>query len=227
MSMDDKSSRLDAERLNEIVSTLDLGEADNLDRLRVWYQDVLRELWAWIKTTTGGEDGWLNRFGETLQDWLRSIGGQDVVSAEGVLDVLYYASFAILLGLLIWCSVRLWQMFRPDMTSNQEPLSYAPLDPELAMPLSALPVSKWAPAMFNQVCIVLANQQRLHVGLDATNAAIVRDARLDKTQRQDLAQLAKAADLALFGGWVPSAEELKSLRALTDQLLDNLRRSER
>jgi hypothetical protein len=216
------SSRLDHARLDEIVVTLELGEADNLDRLRLWYQDLLREFWAWLKSATGGEDGWLSQFSERLQDWLGSISDQDAISGENILEAIFYGSVALVAGSLIYGAYRLWQTYRPLNESKLVPLTFAPYDQQLARPLTELPINKWAPAMFNQVCMVLAEQRKLQAGPDATNAVIVNRAELESTDKKDLAELAVAADRSLFGGWVPTPGEIEALRVCRDRLLSRL-----
>ena len=64
-------SRLDPEQLDDIVLTLELEDADAVDRALLLYRQLVRDFWDWLKSVTGGEGGWLDNLVETLQGWLQ------------------------------------------------------------------------------------------------------------------------------------------------------------
>lgn len=212
------ASRLDHDRLDEIVRDLDLDDADLLDRFRLSFQQALRDVWEWAKDITGGDGGWLDRVSDTLNQWLESFSGE-AIPAEGILDTLYYGSMAILLALVGYGLYRLWRAYRPMAAMDTPELGFVSANPDLKKPLSQLPVEMWAPAMFNQVCQHLAGRQVLVIRPQSTNANIAAQAQLDAAQRVLLEQLALAADRALFGRWVPSSDELQTLTEQRDHLL--------
>ncbi len=211
--------RLDPERLDEIVESLDLSEAETLERLRAWYDELLRGFWDWLKSVTGGEDGWLDRAADRVRDWLSGLTGQDDFSGETFLTFMYYGSVAVLIGILLVLGYQVWRAYRPALRpADDASFSYLPMATELSQPLAELPENRWVPAMFVHVCRQLVADGRLRLRPRTTNMQAAAAARIEPPADQALKTLAVAADRALFAGWQPDTRELDDLRALYDGL---------
>jgi len=76
--------RLKPEDLDPIVAELDLREAGALERLQVWYREVLTKLGDWFKQASGGEGGWWDR----LSNWINNVSAGNPISADNVIDTI-------------------------------------------------------------------------------------------------------------------------------------------
>lgn len=200
--------QLDSERLDTIVGELDLNQAEELDRLMLWYRSVTATIGDWLERLTGGEDGWLNQF----SDWLNGVFGSSAGASEQVGIFVFWLLVAAASILLGWVLHQIWRWSRPlpALLVGADPQLLG--DPSLAAPLPTLPVERWAPALFLQSCLALAEQGRLILEPALTNQALVRRARVPAGSQSSLAALADAADRALFAGQLPTAAELAALR---------------
>ena len=113
---------------------------------------------------------------------------------------------------------RAYLLFRPVQT-HPHAVSYEALDPDLLKPLNELPSEKWTPALFSQVCSTLIREGRLSMRPDTTHAKAVASADVSEDARDEFQMLARAADRALFAGWIPSEDEFAELRACRDRLV--------
>ena len=221
MATQQTAQRLDPERLDEIIEQLELKDAGAIDRITLWYQELLRSIWKWLRSLTGGEDGWLSRLGRWLENFLENSTPSGPMDAGPVLTAITYLSAAALLfavGLVIY---RLWNLYKPRVI-EQDPIGYAKLLSDAAAPLGELPLNQRPAAIFSQACLALVHQRRLIVRPDSTNRTLANQAELPNQSRALLQELADSADRALFSAWQPATDELDRLERLRDQITAEL-----
>jgi len=212
--------RLKPEDLDPIVADLDLREAGALERLQVWYRDVLTKLGDWFKQASGGEGGWWDR----LSNWINSVSAGNPISADNVIDTITILTIVSICAGIAYITFILWQTFRPLDSNQSTNTNYLLSDPDLQKPLQELSKEQWAPALLAQVCMSLVQHQRLTLLPNATNLAIARDADLPRELRSSLGDLADAADRSLFAGWAPTAADAEALRAHRDRIISTVAR---
>jgi len=215
MASEEATSRLDPALLDEIIEELDLEEASTIDRLNGLFDDFGEKVWEWLKSLSGGEDGWLNRLNDWLRDkWPASDGDSPIADFTPVMTLLSWLSVVLLIALLGYVAYWLWGAYRPRRVQPRN-LVYERLRAQAAVPVAALSVDKQPAALFARVCLKLADSGRLQIQPDSTHQMLAATADVSATERGVLVELAEAADRGLFGGWRPQASELAELVGLS------------
>lgn len=218
MSSARAGGRLESDTLDEVISELDLEDSDAIDRLNDWFGDLRAQVWEWLKSATGGEEGWLGRFGDWLRDLLPENPGANLPDATPIMTGLSWAGTLALIGLVGYVIYQLWLIYRPRK-AVQDNLLFEQMRADAAVPLDALPLTRQPAAVFAQVCVALVDAKRVEVRPNSTHMTIAGSADLPEEPAEAFRILARAADRGLFGAWEPDAEELKNLADLRKRIL--------
>lgn len=219
--MDSTPSRLDPDLLDEVIDEVVLPETapDGLDRLSRWFSDLQRDIYDWLKSLTGGEGGWLDRFSDWARDLFSSVPGVDPVGSLFIMQIVSWLSLAVVIAVLGYALLWLWRIYRPLPQTSANPL-FERMREQAAVPIDELTTAQQPAAIFYQVCLQFAERGWVNVLPDSTNQMLARYADLPAKQKQSFGELANAADRALFGGWQPAAQDIEALLASQAALLN-------
>ncbi|MEM7541022.1 MAG: DUF4129 domain-containing protein [Pseudomonadota bacterium] len=211
VSLDSTTARhaLNPALLDEILDGLELEELSKLDRAKLALRLLIEDFQNWLRKISRDEDSFLHKFADLLD----GIGGY--APSWNTIDFLLIAIPTLIFAIaFIWAALHLWR--------NRLP----PEDPSVLLPafraehpgtsreeITALPLPQQPGAIFRFACELLAAQKLLHLKPSETNSALARAANLDSQSQRRLLKLARAADLAVFGGWSPSSEDVLDLEA--------------
>lgn len=218
MSSSQTSTRLESATLDEVISELDLDDSDAIDRLNDWFGDLRAQVWEWLKSATGGEEGWLSRFGDWLRDLLPENPGENLPDATPIMTGISWVATLALVGLVGYVLYQIWLIYKPRK-AVQDNLLFEQMRADAAMPLDALPLARQPAAVFAQVCVALVDAERVEVRPDSTHMTIAVTADLSEEPAAAFRVLARAADRGLFGAWEPDAEEMNQLADLRQRIL--------
>jgi hypothetical protein len=199
---------LDPAQLDRIVAQLDLTDLAMNQRIRLFIRSALDDLEAWLRGLADDPDSWLNRIADL-------IGAANSTAASwSIFDVLFVAMPVVIVAIVLCvAAIYLWRRHgagtRPALDFFQ--LASA-TTVSVEVPLASLSACEQPGAIFNRVCAELTAGGLLSVEKNQTNSALARAARLSGGPRESLVRLARAADRALFGGWLPTDDELRDLR---------------
>lgn len=211
---------LDPDVLDAIVADLEIADLAALDRMLFAMRLFLDDVEAWLRRLANDEDSWLNRLADLFG------AGADFADGANVLDlILLGIPFALIAATLSAGAIVIWRRCRraPRPASALPPFS-APVTAAIAPAGDDMPAREQPAALFRRACGELAHSGILQLDVNLTNSAIAHRARLSGGPRLALQRLANAADRALFGGWLPSDEDLRELHTEYRELRNELGR---
>jgi len=204
---------LDPALLDAIVARLDLADLATLDRTLFAMRLLLDDVEAWLRRLANDEDSWLNRLADLLG------AGSDFADSAGFLDLILLAIPLLVMAAVVSATVIYFWRRRSRRPPPRRPTpDLSALTTTLGAvhggePIDTLPAREQAAALFRHACDELAHRGALTPANNLTNSALARRARVSGVARRALQQLAHGADRVLFGGWLPSDEELRQLHA--------------
>lgn len=219
--MDSGPSRLDPKLLDGAIDDVVLPEveADGMDRLTRWLNDLRRDLWDWMKSATGGEDGWMSQLGDWVEALFSGMSGIDPANSKLIVNFVSWTSVVVILCVLTYALIWLWRRYQPlpDTAGNE---LFERMREQAAVPMTQLTNAQRPAAIFYHACLRLAETGRVDLLPHSTNRMLASRADLPPSAKRAFAELADAADRALFGGWQPDSEDVARLVEISDSVLD-------